>query len=189
MKKKLLLFITLGILFSIIYYLASTKSYNQVIQTYKNESSAEYRPYTINGLEDYMFCVSKNQVEPYQQELLVLYQKKMWGLFNFNRYRIIERTESSAGQIVGTYFLQYEKEKEAVIFYSSNPAKISLYEIQFQENGIRGKLSGMVSQEESFVVGITEIGKSKYQYRKYDAALFYDEDNNIIEHQGNYVIE
>ena len=74
-----------------------------------------------------------------------------------------------------------DEETTVILFFSSNPKMITHYKIKFQENGVYGEITGGVSQEEPFVVGIMEVGNHDYISRVYEGAEFYDEDYQILE--------
>ena len=149
-------------------------------------SSVDYYPLGVNKLEGYRFWIAENEEDVYQQEMFIFRKELLWGIFDLERFSFVHQVVGGEGQMVSS--VQFDaksqfadEETTVVLFFSSNPEKITYYKIKFQENGVYGEITGGVSQEDPFVVGITEVGGHDYISRVYEGAEFYDENYQILE--------
>lgn len=185
-----LLILTGGLL---LVYSASTCAgedlHNYCVEQSERES-AQFKAYKVDKLEDYMFWVAEYEEGTTYQELFVFEKARLFGVFDIGRYTTLYHLKSSEGQQVSSLLFDVNEngqvdETKAIVFFSSNPSKITYYRIGFQENGKFGELNGGVSQEEPFVIGMTGVGSGEHIHRVYEGAIFYDENYNIIEEEGN----
>ena len=151
-----------------------------------SENSVDYYPAGVNQLEGYRFWIAENEADEYQQEMFIFRKELLWGIFDLERFSFVHQVVGSEGQMVSS--VQFDaksqfadEETTVVLFFSSNPENITYYKIKFQENGVYGEITGGVSQEDPFVVGIMEVGSHDYISRVYEGAEFYDENYQILE--------
>ena len=152
--------------------------------------ASEFSAYGVTKLNGYMFWVSDSKEEPYQQELFIFRKELLWGCIDMQRYVFVKQVTGTDNQVVSTVQLEAKsefanRETTAILFFSSNPSEITKYRISFQENGRFVELHGGVTQLRSFVIGFLELGSGEYLHRVYEGAIFYDENGNIIEEEGN----
>lgn len=191
--KKILIVVAIGLsLFAVVngvLYISATYPADEVSEfcvENTNVDAVKFYPSSISPLEGYMFWVSVNENDVQQQEMFIFKKDFLWGIFDFDRYRLVQQVVGGEGQIVSSVRFEAQtraadEETKVVLFFSANPEKITYYKIYFQENGVRGELSGAVSQEKPFVVGITEVGNHDYISRVYEGAEFYDEEYQSLE--------
>lgn len=191
--KKILIAISailfLGIITSVVGYFSNTYPATEMKEyclLNAGENSVDYYPLGMSKLEGYRFWVAENEDGVYQQEMFIFRKELLWGIFDLERFRFVHQVVGGEGQMVSS--VQFDaksqfadEETTVVLFFSSNPEKITYYKIRFQENGVYGEINGGVSQEEPFVVGITEVGSYDYISRVYEGAEFYDENYQILE--------
>lgn len=154
-----------------------------------SENSIDFSPLGVNKLEGYRFWVAENEDSVYQQEMFIFRKELLWGIFDLERFSFVHQVVGSEGQMVSSVQFDAQsqfadEETTVVLFFSSNPKMITHYKIKFQENGVYGEITGGVSQEDPFVVGITEVGSYDYISRVYEGAEFYDENYQILESEG-----
>lgn len=195
MKKRLVIILLSvgllfsGIVFSTVLYVKNTYPANEMKEfclLNGNENSVDYYPLGVNKLEGYRFWVAENEDGVYQQEMFIFRKELLWGIFDLERYSLVQQVIGSEDQMVSSVRFDAQsqfadEETKVVLFFSSNPERITYYKIKFQENGAFGEITGGVSQEEPFVVGITEVGTHDYISRVYEGAEFYDENYQILE--------
>ena len=191
--KKILIGISailfLGIVASFIEYVFNTYPANDMKKyclSNSNENSVDYYSLGVNKLGGYRFWVAKNEEDVYQQEMFIFRKELLWGIFDLERYSLVKQVVGSKDQVVSSVRFDAQsqfadEETTVILFFSSNSKMITHYKIKFQENGVYGEITGGVSQEEPFVVGITEVGNHDYISRVYEGAEFYDEDYQILE--------
>ena len=195
MKKGLvIILLSVGLLFSAVVcsavlYVKNTYPANEMKEfclSNKNENSVDYYPLGVNKLDGYRFWVAENEDGVYQQEMFIFRKELLWGIFDLERYSLVQQVIGSEDQMVSSVRFDAQsqfadEETKVILFFSSNPEKITYYKIKFQENGVYGEITGGVSQEDPFVVGITEVGSHDYISRVYEGAEFYDENYQILE--------
>lgn len=122
--------------------------------------------------------------------MFIFHKELLWGIFDLDRYVLQKQITGGNDQKVSSVRLDLnspfeQRETSAILFFSSNPFKITNYTISYQENGCIAEVHGVVTQEESFVVGLLELESGDYLHRGYEGAIFYDQNGQIIEEEGN----
>lgn len=152
--------------------------------------ATEFEVLAVTNLNGYKFYIAKNQSNQYQQEMFIFRKELLLGFIDLDRYimekQIVGAKDAAVSTVQFKAKIRFAKtETEVILFFSSNPGQISAYTIYYQENGHFAELDGEVSMEEAFVIGLTELGNGDYLHRIYECAVFYDQEDNIIEVKGN----
>jgi len=182
-------------------YFRTTMSFNQLQTFMANNTNIQATEFTRFGTTgeiaarfDYSFWVASDTTEAYPHQELFVFRNvpiRIGRIVFQNRWRYAESFATPSNTIVGyaPFFPQERRnnDDERVmlhLFFSSNPANISRFNFEVEENGSTTIQTGGAGIQESFF-DVVKTNASPDGISRHIRATFYDREGNVVD--GHYI--
>lgn len=140
-------------------------------------TKGEFEKATVSGFKGYSFYYVKKNAADKPQELFVFREKAFLGDKSTGRWKFQDMVTEKDHPIGMTRITLDEKEKtEGLVFFSSNPEKITKCVYTLKMNGVEEKHTKKLEAKGNFCFGITDLSAEKVFVK----AEFFDQKGELL---------